>query len=366
MGWRPALYVCAFAALGCGLSVLHEAPRLYSPCSNLAVNDDSNSTNYKSHAAAEDPHHHQARPATKLLVPTVPHPSVTTKPASSPTPFRTREYYSPARTDRAGSSILDMITALAYGFANNATYRGACYRQHMAVDASQRQADKLALIRSIGLQDVLVYACPPPSRMRLVVPRSRYHNNRHSLLTPAFFDWLRSVSRPTTRATVRSSAVVHVRRGDVDPCGKWMDRYLPSVYYLDVVQRHVPTGVPVTVYSESASFEPFSEFENSNTTSTTVRLDTDVAEVWHAVMAASQVVLSKSSFAYVPALLNANNATVVYPSQWPSVVALPHWRRADVDIQERSTRRTKHLAEHRCRNYTSVLSGRSSFHATRR
>jgi hypothetical protein len=91
----------------------------------------------------------------------------------------------------------------------------------------------------------------------------------------------------------------------------------------------------------------------------TLRLDTDVAEVWEAVMAASHVVLSNSSFAYVPALLNAE-ATVIYPSEWPNV-AMPNWRKVDASIQESVMRRREVLAAQRCRNYTSVRTGWSSY-----
>jgi hypothetical protein len=270
-------------------------------------------------------------------------------------------FYSVARTDRAGASLIDMVTALAYGYVNNSTYRGACYRTNMTVDAAKRQADKLALIRTIGLQDTLVYACPPPSQMNLIVPRTRYYDNRYALVTSAFIRWLRSQTAAAVPKVAGGSAVVHVRRGDVDPCKQWKDRYLPNSYYQDVLQKYVPSGVPVTVFSESASFEPFSDFINYKAT---LRLDTGVAEVWEAVMAASHIVLSKSSFAYVPALLNAQ-ATVIYPAEWP-VVALSDWRKVDADIQESSLRRTKVLAKQRCRNYTSVRSGRSFYNASKR
>jgi Glycosyl transferase family 11 len=184
-------------------------------------------------------------------------------------------------------------------------------------------------------------------------------------MTPAFINWLRSQTKAAvSKPPMVPSAVVHVRRGDVDPCKQWKDRYLPNAYYLDVLKQCVPKDVPVTVFSEAASFEPFSDFD-SNITSTTFRLDTDVAEVWQAVMSASHVVLSKSSFAYVPALLNANNATIVYPANW-SIVAMPGWKKVDPDIQERSLRRLKLLRKLRCGNYTSVRSGRSFYNATRR
>jgi hypothetical protein len=129
----------------------------------------------------------------------------------------------------------------------------------------------------------------------------------------------------------------------VTPCGRWRDQYLPSSYYVDVVKKHVPPHVPVAVYSEASSFEPWSELEGLNYT---LRLDTSLADAWRAVAVARYVVLSLSSFAYLPALLNANG-TVVYSPTW-HFAPLPHWIPVSELIRARARSRVRKLVADRC------------------
>jgi hypothetical protein len=266
-------------------------------------------------------------------------------------------FYSVARTDRSGATINDMLLALAYGHARNMTYGGACYVKPMTFNGPQRQAEKLELIRALGLQDVLIFACPE-NKTEIVDP-NKYKSQRDTLFSTEFIDWLRSqVQYP---AVPHGGAVVHIRRGDVDPCNKWKDRYLPSSYYLEVLKRHVPPGVPVTIFSESASFEPWDDFLRLDHK---LQLDSDVAELWRAVLTAKYVVLSVSSFATLPAVLNAN-ATVVYPPSWMAI-PVSNWISVEESILARGRRSRKELAATRCHNYTSVRSGRSSWNESRR
>jgi hypothetical protein len=149
-------------------------------------------------------------------------------------------------------------------------------------------------------------------------------------------------------------AVVHVRRGDVDPCNEWTDRYLPNSYYLDVLRKYVPRRVPVSIYSESWSFEPWTDFPAPRHK---VHLDTDLAEVWRAVMSAKYVVLSLSSFVYIPAILNPT-ATVLYSPTW-QFVPMPRWVKVGMGIRRKSNARVKALAEAKCASHESLLAGMS-------
>jgi hypothetical protein len=271
-------------------------------------------------------------------------------------------YYSVARTDRAGATIRDMVLALAYGYAHNQTYGGACYVNPMR-DAPSRQADKEALIRSVGLQDVLKFACPDSYDEGLLQQEDYASTKqRYMLVNPKFVTWLRSkvVVLPELSGGGGSSsahggdAVVHVRRGDVDPCNEWADRYLPNAYYQEVLRKYVPRNARVSVFSESWSFEPWTDFPSPRHK---VFLDTDLAEVWRAVMSAQYVVLSLSSFVYIPAILNPN-ATVLYAPTW-QFVPMPHWIKVGIGIRRRSNAKVKALAEAKCATHESLLAGTS-------
>jgi hypothetical protein len=301
---------------------------------------------------------------------------------------QSRVFYSVARTDRSGSSIRDMVVALAYGYAQGGSgggslleYGGACYVKPIPVNAPKRQAEKVSLIASLGLQHVLKFACPDDYTGRQMVLPSRYMNRRTELVTPEFAEWLRSLRRTSNKdtSTTKShsngaveAAVVHIRRGDVDPC-QYRDRYLPSSYYVDVLDKYVPTNVPVTIYSESSSFESWGDFAllmrqgAAPSRNYTLRLDTSAAEVWEAVASARYVVMSMSSFAYVPALVNSlgANATIVYAPTW-MMVPMPTWIRANDDIVARSRIEIVTLVAERCSKYTSVRPGRSSWNESRR
>jgi hypothetical protein len=267
-------------------------------------------------------------------------------------------YYSVARTDRAGATIRDMVVALAYGYAHNKTYGGACYVNPMR-DAPSRQADKEALIRSVGLQEVLKFACPDSYDEGLLQQEDYASTKqRNKLVNPAFVNWLRSkVVLPDLSAGSGAhggDAVVHVRRGDVDPCNEWADRYLPNSYYQEVLRKYVPRNARVSVFSESWSFEPWTDFPSPRHK---VFLDTDLAEVWRAVMSAQYVVLSLSSFVYIPAILNPK-ATVLYAPTW-QFVPMPHWIKVGMGIRRRSDAKVKALAEAKCATHESLLAGTS-------
>jgi hypothetical protein len=242
-----------------------------------------------------------------------------------------------------------MVLALAYSFSRNATYGGACYdgKKDSAVPADRR-ADREGLVAALGLGRALPFGCPDRRRPGGELISDRLYLKRgKSLITMPFVEWLRSQSRAGLSAALGAGrpegAVVHVRRGDVTPCGRWRDRYLPSSYYVDVVKKHVPPNVPGAVYSEASSFEPWSELEGLNYT---LRLDTSLVDAWRAVAAARYVVLSLSSFAYLPALLN-ENGTVLYSPTW-HFAPLPHWVPVSEPIRARARSRAKRLAAERC------------------
>lgn len=128
--------------------------------------------------------------------------------------------------------------------------------------------------------------------------------------------------------------VVHVRRGDVNPC-RYPERYLPNDHYMRLIQEYWPSEeqlfsfnhtnwsedemltltsrktVRVIIYSESESYESFDVFFKNNYT---VLLDTsDLSEIWNEIIDSDIFIMSRSSFSHVPAILNMKGRIIFTP-----------------------------------------------------
>uniref|UniRef100_A0A7R9WF20 Uncharacterized protein n=1 Tax=Pseudictyota dubia TaxID=2749911 RepID=A0A7R9WF20_9STRA len=95
--------------------------------------------------------------------------------------------------------------------------------------------------------------------------------------------------------------------------GYW--RYLPNSYYLETIQEFSKLAkdnqnIEVQVFSESDTSENFTEFENQGYK---MVLDGSLEEVWRGVMSADVFIMSKSSFSYLPAVLNFHGVIVYHP-----------------------------------------------------
>jgi hypothetical protein len=227
-----------------------------------------------------------------------------------------------------------MLLAHAYAYAHNLTYAGACGNDH---DASINET--LHLIKSVGLQDILRFQCPDTYLADPIVDRQLYFKEKETLWSPAYLELLRDmIDYPTKRYNV----AVHVRRGDISPCGKYSNRYLPNSHYLDILQLYIPNESSVAVFSESSSLESFDDFLLRNYS---VMLDTALADVWQSILTADYIILSKSSFSFFPAMLNRRAKNVFYtPFLHPS---LPGWTVVDTSIIDRSRSRVQKLRD-RC------------------
>lgn len=257
---------------------------------------------------------------------------------------RPPDFYASARGDLAGAVIHDMLLAHAYGYQHNLTYGGACFEFSWRKPFRKPRGYVVKLMRSLQMTKVLKYACPPrggresshgETTKSLILPKRVYRDLDAALLTPAWRHQIRSElhireddarykTDATTTAETRAKAseiVVHVRRGDIDPCIS-QDRYLPNSHFLKLIDRYsslmqqldneTATAVAapaahVTIYSESESYEPFDVFVQKGYT---VKLDSDLTECYQHMMVADVLILSRSSFSYVPAILNAG--IVVY------------------------------------------------------
>jgi hypothetical protein len=272
----------------------------------------------------------------------------------------TRRMYSVARYDRSGSVVHDMLRAHAYAFSQNQTYSGACVccrKQRRAV--KQRPTTK-ALLEGLGLTSALNYECPEPGNEHLIVNANVYAHNKMELVSPWSRKWQQNilsqlnVSVPQTtkqqnNETEILTIAVHIRRGDVEPC-RFPARYLPNSHYLRLIQEYTPPTsssskhqrVQVSIYSESNSLEPFDDFVARNYS---VWLDTDLPTVWRGIMTADVVILSKSSFSFVPALLNPTGTIVYTPNgENPPI----HWSLVPENLLKQSTEDLLHIARKWC------------------
>jgi hypothetical protein len=141
---------------------------------------------------------------------------------------------------------------------------------------------------------------------------------------------------------------VHIRRGDVDPC-TYMNRYLSNNYYLRLIKKYykqVPfqyKTVNVNIYSESSSYESFDVFQNVYKYN--LHLDDTLYNVWSALSTANVAILSKSSFSYVPAIINPN--TVVYTSY--RHLPLPSWDVVERNVSDQEKRVVKNIHDKECK-----------------
>ena len=230
--------------------------------------------------------------------------------------------WSPARGDRSGMAINNMLASHAYAVHHNYIYGGACrWSLPKSVDQLSRLHQHMELIDALGLSEVLTFDCPPNSTVKLLKKNQYGGRNAKRYMSSAYFEYLRSLIKYPKKPERRTIAV-HVRRGDITPCGIVTDglyRYLANQYYLRLIDRYNPQNDSnVFVYSESHSYESFDVFRERGYH---VVLDGPLAEVWQGIMMSDVAILSRSAFSLVPAYLS--KGTVVFPECWLS--PLPGW-----------------------------------------
>lgn len=220
--------------------------------------------------------------------------------------------YSKARTDRSGSAILDMMYAHSYAFHNNMTYLGACWT-NPEDNRYQRVETHQHLLIGLGLAEELKFACP--ANFTDILDSSIYTHNGSQRWSSKWLAYIRSrVNYPERIASASHQTAVHIRRGDVDPCTRGgasiKFRYLTNAYYQAVIDTFVPTNSNVTIYSQLKSYESLGDFQKYS-----VFVNTSMADTWREMMTADTIILSRSSFSFVPAILN-KHGTVLYAPFW--------------------------------------------------
>lgn len=264
-------------------------------------------------------------------------------------------YYVPARgvRDRAGAAIFDMLKAQAYSFSKNIKYGGACgHTPHREQNEN--------MIRILGLETLLVYNCPPPANTtgpnerHEIITREVFFDQAHTYFTDEWLDYIHNYIQPTSQMwqqqeqrqqftatnddtnqnrtnSIKNNYTIamHIRRGDIDPCGKWSFRYLPNIHYLGLLnlytqQAPANQNVQCIVFSESHSLvENFDDFYKQKCQ---VILDGDPTLAWKTMLDANVVVLSASSFSMVPALLNRNTNAIIAYTPHGNQPLRPDWK----------------------------------------
>ncbi|KAL3943756.1 MAG: hypothetical protein SGBAC_002179 [Bacillariaceae sp.] len=244
------------------------------------------------------------------------------------------QIFSYARTDRSGAAIHDMIMCHALAFSRGVKYVGGCVKKNTKFDTRLVQPRK-ELLRMLGVDFHFYKKCPKGAK---VVPAIEYFDHAE-LFTDEYMDHLRNTSTPSVDLGPQQRPpriTVHIRRGDVTPCGKNTSgyfRYLPNQHYLTLIDRYKEelshrmnhtsakyssSEIDVLIFSESKSYESFDAFRNLGYT---VVLDGHLQTVWKRIVFETDVViLSRSSFSMVPGIfsqaLSPDPTTVVYTPFW--------------------------------------------------
>ncbi|WP_143593741.1 hypothetical protein [Synechococcus sp. 1G10] len=141
-----------------------------------------------------------------------------------------------------------------------------------------------------------------------------------SIFSPDFLAHLRNACPVRKVSYAGRNVVIHMRRGDITP-DLHPDRFIPNHVYEAIIRSLISTlgsSIKITVHSQSKSAEPFSSLEALGVH---LKLDASMHDAWTDMITADVLVLSKSSFSYVPALYNPN--IVIYQPFWHA--PLPPW-----------------------------------------
>jgi hypothetical protein len=309
--------------------------------------------------------------------------------SSNTTTTTTTIIYSHARRDRSGAALHDMLMAHAYAWQRNWSYAGAC----ISTDYPAPYADQLRkLLQATGLHSILQFACPETdmdvdmdTQQRgggRIVAQKLYHKKDTSIWTAEWRRYIRSRLRPAfvQTATTKNDSdehtiAMHIRRGDCySPCETDEDvakRYLPNQHYLRLLDHYYDAPArsrtragttslqeqqqqqqqrsQVVVYSESESFESWKDFRSAcsrqHDHNCTLRLDTNVLEVWRGLLTADTLVLSKSSMSLVAGLLSSA-AVVIYTPFWHE--PLKYWTVITKELEWETRRELERMKRDNC------------------
>jgi hypothetical protein len=197
------------------------------------------------------------------------------------------------------------------------------------------------MVAALGLDQVVGFYDHCPSNATDYL-QGAYKDVPGNLLDPEWRNYIRKVSQARRKEQRRrdfyendpSSAgstrvVVHIRRGDISPCNQ---RYLPNSLYLRLIEQYAPKDAHVTIHSEVESHENWTEaFSNY-----TLVLDGNITDVWQDMLDSDILILSRSAFSIVPAIVSSRLSKVVFPPfqryDRTDLRPLPEWDVVDAKL----------------------------------
>ena len=280
------------------------------------------------------------------------------------------KYYSVARTDRAGAQILDLLLLDAYAYRMKGAVGGACVDwvdfdavpPGPTLEFPARLEEKKEMLKFLGLDDVLSFACPTQQDIddghAVIADRLEYGKTRKTF-TPSWYEHLITTTNfpydPPRAPNTPLKVAVHIRRGDYDPCIPTLrKKYLPNEYYLRVLDGYLPTACisrrcDVTIYTDNVyKKELLEDFDPFRARNFTIDFDSPIKDIWRAFINADVLVISKSSFSLVPALLNRNQVIVPDLNYKVDKMNLPHWILVPEDITTASEFAVEALVMENC------------------
>ena len=255
-------------------------------------------------------------------------------------------YHHYKKGKRSGEVIEDILMCHAYAFHINATYGGSCDDPHETMVIHSN------LLDSLGLKDKMPFACPRDKNLKDGIRRStvslskcKQHDTR--IFTPEYVNYLRSLvslPSPTTNDDGVFTIAVHLnRRRQITPCSKYkhegFDRYLPNLHFMNVINKYIkPEGenTKVLIFSQEESYEPLDDFAAKGYE---VSYETDLSRIWHAFVTSDVLILSRSDFSMIPALVAQGK--VVYTPSWHA--PLKGWEVVDKEIMDMTDAETVRL-----------------------
>ena len=268
------------------------------------------------------------------------------------------KYYCDAKTDRAGAQILDLLMMDSFIYHQGGVFGGACAKFDNQKDQEKFDKhldDKMVLIRLLGLENLFKFACPTDQELASGQAKYLQKNEYHMFNEYFSMEWVNHVRAMSTfpyaqrddRAPLQIA--VHMRRGDYSPCRAGHgQKYLPNTYYLDVLDEYLPKYCPtldacnLTIYTEDRAFEDFKPFEERNYH---MDFDSSLEQIWTAFINADLLILSKSSFSWVPGIMNTHH--VVTPEyKYP---VCDNWDVASAEICGKSDQVVEGFVNNQCR-----------------
>jgi hypothetical protein len=117
---------------------------------------------------------------------------------------------------------------------------------------------------------------------------------------------------------------------------------LPNLHFLNLIERCYPkdqgNNARVVVFSQAKSFEPLEEFSKKGYE---VSIGDDLNEIWKTFLTADVVILSRSDFSLIPAIVAQGK--VVYTPFWHK--PLRRWEQVDRDTLAKTKAEMDRLKE---------------------